>query len=89
MDQQTPVISTEQSECFENMLQRMNPLLVQGYKKFLHEVIIRGITHQNLTLNTLSSCLLNFNKEAIDSIVEKAISYYDAFAPGDVKSSGI
>ena len=37
MDPQAPVISTEQAEQFETMLQQMDPLLVQGYRKFLHE----------------------------------------------------
>ena len=89
MDPQAPAISTEQSEHFETMLQQMDPLLVQGYRKFLHEVITQGISCYNFTLNTLNSCLLNFNQEAIEDIVSKAISHYEVEAPEDVKFFGL
>ena len=89
MDPQALAISTEQSEHFETMLQQMDPLLVQGYRKFLHEVITHGISCYNFTLNTLNSCLLNFNQEAIEDIVSKAISYYEVEAPEDVKFFGL
>ena len=82
-------MSTEEMENFETMLDSMDPLLLQGYKKFLHDVIIRGICGHHLTLNTLSRCLENMNKEAIEVIVEKAISYYDDRAPNEIKSFGI
>ena len=71
------------------MLDGMDPKLLQGYKTFLHEVIIQGVCRYNLTLNTLSRCLVNLNKEAIDTIVEKAISFYDDRAPTEIKSFGI
>ena len=84
-----PKISTEETKNFETMLDVMDPLLLQGYKKFLHEVIIQGICNHHLTLNTLSRCLENMNKEAIEVIVEKAISYCDDRALNDIKSFGI
>ena len=71
------------------MLDEMDPKLLQGYRTFLHEVIIQGVCHYNLTLNTLSRRLVNLNKEAIETIVEKAISYYDDRAPTEIKSFGI
>ena len=89
MDQQPQKNSTEQNDSFQRMLNVMDPLLLQGYHKFLHEVIIQGISHHNFTLNTLSNCLLNLNKETIDFIVEKAIYFYDDRAPSDIKSYGI
>lgn len=79
-------ISTEETETFETMLDAMEPKLLQGYKAFLQQVIIKGISHHNLPLNTLRSCLVNLNKDTIDCIVEKAISYYEIYAPGDIKS---
>ena len=85
MDPQAPAISTEQSDNFESLLQQMDPLLVQGYRKFLHEVITQGISRYNFTLNTLNNCLLNFNQMAIEHIVSSAISYYEVEAPEDVK----
>ena len=89
MDQQPQKNSTEENDSFQEMLNVMDPLLLQGYHKFLHEMIIRGISHNNFTLNTLSNCLLNLNKETIDFIVQKAISFYDDRAPSDIKSCGI
>ena len=84
-----PRSSSEETVNFATMLDEMDPKLLQGYRTFLHEVIIQGISHYNLTLNTLSRCLDNMNKETIDTIVEKAISYYDDRAPTEIKSFGI
>ena len=79
-------ISNEQSESFQTILNLMDPLLLKGYHKFLHELIIQGISRHNLTLNTLSSCLFNLNNDAIDVTVQKAVGYYEMFAPSDIKS---
>ena len=88
MDRQAPTISVKETEDFMTILQLMDPSLVQGYRKFLHEVITQGISRYNFTLNTLNNCLLNFNKEAIEH-VSKAISYYEVEAPEDVKFFGL
>ena len=84
-----PTSSSEETANFETMLDVMDPKLLQGYRRFLHEVIIQGVCHYNLTLNTLSRCLDNMTKEAIETIVQKAISYYDDRAPTEIKSFGI
>ena len=86
MDQQAPTISKQQTEDFMDMLKLMDPLLVQGYRKFLHEVITQGISHHNFTLNTLNKCLMNYSEAAIEDMVTKAISFYEIEAPGDVRS---
>ena len=84
-----PTSSSEETKTFETLLDVMDPKLRQGYRTFLHEVIIQGICRYNLTLNTLNRCLDNMNKEGIETIVEKAISYYDDRAPTEIKSFGI
>lgn len=71
------------------MLDGMDAELLQGYRRFLHEVLIQGVCHYNLTVNTLSHCLDNVTKEVIDTFVEKAISFYDDRAPTEIKSYGI
>ena len=55
----------------------------------MHEVIIQGISYDNCTLDTLNSCLLGLHKKVINNIVEKAISYYEVYAPEKTKSYGI
>ena len=87
MDLQTN--SPEETANFESMLDLMEPKLLQDYKTFLHEVLIKGICHYQLTLNTLRRCLDNMNKEVMEHIVENAISYYDDRAPNEIKSFGI
>ena len=61
----TPCTKLEQlmTERFDTMLNSMDPLLLQGYKQFLHEVIIQGISRNNLPLDTLSRCLFNLNRD--------------------------
>ena len=86
MDQQAPTMSTKQTEDFMTILQLMDPLLVQGYRKFLHEVITQGISRHNFTLNTLNKCFMNYSEAAIQDIVTKAIAFYEVEASGDVKS---
>ena len=79
----------EPSKSLDNILQDMDPSLLQGYKKFMHEVIIQGISYDNCTLDTLNSCLLGLHKKVINNIVKKAISYYEVYAPEKTKSYGI
>ena len=61
MDQLPHKINTEQSNRLEEILQQMDPSLLQGYKKFMHEVIIQGISYHGM-----------FN-----TVCEKVISYYE------------
>ena len=86
MDRQAPTISTQQTEDFMDMLKLMDPLLVQSYRNFLHEVVTQGLSRHNFTLNTLNKCLMNYNEASIEDIVNKAICFYEVEAPGDVKS---
>ena len=84
-----PTSSSEETTHFQTLLDGMDPELLQGYRRFLHEVLIEGVCHYNLTVNTLSRCLDNMTKEAIDTMVEKVISFYDDRAPPEIKSFGI
>ena len=88
MDQLPHKINTEQSNRFEEILQQMDPLLLQGYKKFLHEVIIQDVSYHDLTFDTLNRYLFDLNKDVMDQIFQKAISYYEIHAPEKIKSYG-
>ena len=44
----------EPSSSLDDILQHMDPSLLQGYKKFMHEVIIQGICYHNLTMETMN-----------------------------------
>lgn len=77
---------SKQKESFQAMVNGMDPELLQGYKKFLHEVVIQGITRHHLTMDNINTRLFTFNEETIADIVEKAISYYDERAPQDIKT---
>ena len=72
----------------DDILQHVDPSTIQGYKKFMHEVIIQGICYHNLNFETLNRYLFDFNKEAYDAVCEKAISYYDTDATKEIKSYG-
>ena len=87
MDQLPHKINTEQSNRLEEILQQMDPSL-QGYKKFLYEVIIQGISYDDFTFDALNCSLFDFNKEVMNDIFRKAISYYEMYAPGTIKSYG-
>ena len=89
MAQHPEKVDDQESECFQTVLKRMDPLLLQGYNKFIHEVILQGICHSNLTLSSLSRCLFNLNKETIDFMVGKAVAFYDDRAPSHIKAYGI
>ena len=88
MDQLPHKINTEQSNRLEEILQQMDPSLLQGYKKFMHEVIIQGISYHDLTFDTLNRYLFDFNKDMFNTVCEKAISYYEMQAPEKIKSYG-
>ena len=88
MDQLPHKINTEQSNRFEDILQQMDPSLLQGYKKFIHEVIIQGVSYHDLTFDTLNCYLFDLNKDVMNHIFQKAISYYEMHAPEKIKSYG-
>ena len=91
MDQllhETNTETMEQSNSLDKILQQIDPSLLQGYKKFMHEVIIQGISYHDLTFDTLNRYLFHFNKEGFDVVCEKAISYYEMHAPEKIKSFG-
>ena len=91
MDQLLHKINTEtmeQSNRLDKILQQMDPSLLQGYKTFMHGVIIQGISYHYLTFDTLNRYLFDFNKEVFDDVCEKAISYYEMHAPEKIKSFG-
>ena len=54
----------------------------------MHEVIIQGISYHDFTLDTLNCSLLDFHKEVMNDIFQKAISYYEMYAPENIKSYG-
>ena len=68
-------------DCFQSVLKRLDPLLLQGYYKFIQEVIEKGIGHSNLTVENISTGLFILNKEAMDLVLKKAVSYYEEWAP--------
>ena len=78
----------EPCNSLEDILQHMEPSLLQGYNKFMQEVIIQGICYHHLTFDPLNSYLLDFNKESYEIVCEKAISYYDMHATREIKSFG-
>ena len=78
----------EPSSSLDDILQHMDPSLLQGYKKFMHEVIIQGISYHDFTLDTLNCSLLDFHKEVMNDIFQKVISYYEMYAPENIKSYG-
>ena len=88
MDQLPHKINTEQSNRLEEILQQMDPSLLQGYKKFLYEVIIQGISYHDFTFDALNCSLFDLNKDVMDQICQKAISYYEMHAPEKIKSYG-
>ena len=79
----------EPCNSLDQLLQRVDPSTVQGYKMFMQEVIIQSICYHNLNFETLNRYLLDFNKEAFDTFCEKAISYYELHATKEIKSYGI
>ena len=66
----------------------MDPSTIQGYKTFMHEVIIQGICYHKLDFDTLNRHLLDLNKQTFDNVCEKALSYYDMHATEKIKSFG-
>ena len=69
MDQLPHKINTEQSSSLDDILQQMDPLLLQGYKKFIHEVIIQDVNYHDFTFNTLNRYLFDLNKDVMDHIL--------------------
>ena len=84
-----PTSSSEETTHFQTLLNGMDPALLQGYRRFLHDALIEGVCHYNLTVHTFRRCLETSTKEVLDTFVEKAISFYDDQASPDIKSFGI
>ena len=84
MDQQVPTNSVEKD--FIGMIKLMDPLLVESYRKFLHEVLTQGLSYHNFTLNTLNKCLMNYTQDCMEAMVSQAISFYEVEAPEKVKA---
>ena len=61
---------------------------LQGYNAFMQAIILEGITNDNFTFDQLNTLLFNHNKEIFDHVCEKAISYFDVYAPKSLKSCG-
>ena len=78
----------EPSDRLDDILQEMDPSLLQGYKKFMREVIIQGICYHNLTMETINNYLLDLHKDVTDTFVACAINYYEMHAPPKIKSYG-
>ena len=76
------------SNSLDDILQHMEPSVLEGYKMFMHEVIIQGISYHYLNVDTLKRYLFDLNKEVMDELCAKAISYYDMHEPGKMKSFG-
>ena len=86
--QEVNSFTMEPCNCLDQLLQHVDPSTIQGYKKFMQD-IIQGICYHNLNFETLNRYLLDFNKEAFDTFWEKVISYYDLHATKEIKSYGI
>ena len=83
------VFIMEPCNSLEDIIKHMEPSLLQGYNKFMQELILQGICYHNFTFDTLNRYLLDFNKEAYEAVCEKALSYYDTHATKEIKSTGI
>ena len=79
----------EPCNSLEDIIQHMEPSLLQGYNKFMQELILQGICYHNFKFDALNRYLLDFNKEAYEAVCEKALSYYDTHATEQIKSTGI
>jgi len=78
----------EPSNSLDQVLQHIDASTLQGYRKFIHDVLTEGISHHNLDFDTLNQQLLTLNKKIYDDLCEKAISYYDMNATAEIKSFG-
>ena len=47
----------------------------------MHELIIQAISYHDFTVDTLNRSLLDLNKDVMNQIVQKALSYYEMHAP--------
>ena len=73
----------------EQLPQHIGSSKVQGHKAFMHDLIIEAISHHHVTFDTLKSYLSDFNEEIYHDVCEKAITYYDMFAPKTLSPLGI
>ena len=61
---------------------------VQGYHDFMQAIILEAISRHNFTFDELNTFLFNHNKEIFEHVCEKAIAYFDDYAPKSLKSCG-
>ena len=54
---------------------------VQGYHDFMKAIILEAISRHNFTFDELNTFLFNHNKEIFEHVFEKAIAYFDDYAP--------
>ena len=73
------------TEIMDNMLEDMEPSLIHGYKKFMHDFIIQGFVHHHLTMETINDYLLNLHKDVMQIVIGNAINYYEMHAPSKYK----
>ena len=79
----------EPCNSLDPILGHVDPSIVQGYKRFMQEVIIQAICHHHLNFNTLNQYLFDFNKELFDTFCQNVISNYEMYASPKIKSYGI
>ena len=72
----------------DQLLQVIDTSKAPGYQEFIHDLIVEDISNYDLNFETLNSFLFDLNKEVMDELCAKAISYYDMHAPGKIKSFG-
>ena len=61
---------------------------VHGYHDFMKAIILEAISRHNFTFDELNTFLFNHNKEIFEHVCEKAIAYFDDYAPKSLKSCG-
>ena len=61
---------------------------VQGCHDFMQAIILEAISRHNFTFDELNTFLFNHNKEIFEHVCEKAIAYFDDYAPKSLKSCG-
>ena len=52
----------------------------------MQAIILEAISRHNFTFDELNTFLFNHNKEIFEHVCEKAIAYFDDYAPKSLKS---
>lgn len=71
------------------LLQSIDTSKVQGYQEYMQAIILEGISNHGLNCETLNSLLFGYNKQVYEAVCEKAISYFDLYAPKSSNPLGI